>query len=356
MDSKFLKEYLNSYGPSGFECELGVQKKWIEGVKKFTTDIMLDTYGTAVASIGTKVNPIKTVVVEAHCDEISYLVKYIDPKGFIKVVPNGGSDPHITPSMRVKIWSKSGPIDGIIGCEPIHLNKKKDSNDSNSIWIDVGMSKSGVNRSGISVGDPVTLCGEFLEMGDYYTGRALDNRIGGFILREVLSKLHNTELNYKLHFVNSVQEEVGLRGAQMISNRLKPDLAIVIDVCHDTTAPQYKSSELGDIKSGEGPVLTIAPSCHNMLRGDMIETLKGGRIKYQLKSASRSTGTDTESFAYSGSGVPTQLISIPLRYMHTTVESCHKFDVRETIKFLVKYLKELDVNKEYNYSKIVHLN
>jgi putative aminopeptidase FrvX len=354
MDEKFLKEYLNSYGPVGFEYELGTQKIWIDKMREYVDSIEMDSYGTAWTTSG---SGDWNVVIEAHCDEISYLVKYIDPKGYIKVLPNGGSDPHIAPSMRVKIWTENGPIDGIIGCAPIHIERKKESTKLDDIWIDVGLSsKSAVNRAGISVGNPVTFSDGFIKLGKFYTGRALDNRIGGFILTEVAKKLkeEGIKLPFKLHFVNAVQEEVGLRGAQMISNRLKPDLALIIDVCHETSSPHYKSSILGEMIAGDGPVITVAPSCHNNVRKKVIDVAKANSIPFQIKASSRSSGTDTESFAYSGNGVPSQLISIPLKYMHTTVETCSKSDVKNLVNLLYKTLLSIESGENFNYDRKIN--
>ena len=156
----------------------------------------------------------------------------------------------------------------------------------------------------------------------------MDNKIGGYAIAQVARKLkeNNIKLPYTLHIVNSVQEEVGLRGAKMIASRLRPNAAIVTDVTHDTSTPMIKPVEEGDVKCGSGPSLAFAPAIHYKLLDIVMEAAAENKIPYQRSAYNRATGTDTESFAYSHSGVPTVLLSMPLKYMHTTVEMCHKDD------------------------------
>ena len=222
LNKKFLKEYLNSNGPVGFEYELGTQKIWIEEISKYVDQVELDNYGTAYGVMGNLESDFK-VVIEAHVDEISYLVNYIDSKGYIKLIRNGGSDTQITPSMRADIWTSDGKkIPAIFGHPAIHIHDRPKEVTLDSIFLDIGAnSKEDVLKLGINIGSVVTLNGELMELGkDYYTGRALDNRIGGFMIAEVARKLKEKDIKlpFKLYVVNSVQEEIGLRGAQMIAN------------------------------------------------------------------------------------------------------------------------------------------
>lgn len=210
LNEKFLKEYLNSVGPVGFEYELGTQKTWMDYVSKFTDSVELDNYGTAYAVMG-NLNSDYKVVIEAHCDEISWFVNYIDSKGYIKVIRNGGSDTSIAPSMRVNLWGTKGPVTGIFGHPAIHISYRKKEADLDSIFIDVGASsKEEVEQMGIEIGTVVTFKDEFMKLGNYYTGRALDNRIGGFMIAEVARRLKEKgkELPYKLYIVNSVQKHL----------------------------------------------------------------------------------------------------------------------------------------------------
>jgi len=337
INEEFLEEYLNSNAPTGFEYELGGQKVWMDYISKYVEKVELDNYGTAYGVMGNLESDFK-VVIEGHSDEISWFVNHIDSKGYIRVIRNGGSDATIAPSMRVTLWGDKGPVDGIFGHPAIHISYRKKEADLDSIFIDVGAaSKDEVIEMGINIGTVITFKDQFMKLGnDYYTGRALDNRIGGFMIAEVARRLKEKgkELPFKLYIVNSVQEEIGLRGAQMITQSIKPNVAIITDVCHETSSPCYTPSKEGEVIAGKGGVLTRAPSVHNKLRQILIDTAKSNKIKFQLSASSTQTGTDTDEFAYSNGGTPSALISTPLKYMHTTVETVHKKDIKSIIDLI----------------------
>lgn len=348
----FLAKYLNNASPTGFEKE--GQKIWLSYLKDYIDEWKLDNYGTAYGII----NPGKPykVVIEGHADEISWFVNYISDDGFISVIRNGGSDHIIAPSKRVNIHTKKGIVRGVFGWPAIHTRKGKDGNinpTTSNIFIDVGAKKKEeVLEMGVHVGCVITYDDELEILNDkYYVGRALDNRMGGFCIAEVarLLKKNKVELPYSLYIVNAVQEEIGLRGAQMIANTIKPDVAIVTDVCHDTNTPMIKNKVEGDIKSGSGPSLTYAPAVHNKLLNIIMDTADEKKIPFQRSASSRSTGTDTDAFAYSNEGVPSALISLPLRYMHTTVEMAHKDDVENVIKLIYETLLKLNAGESFKY-------
>ena len=187
----------------------------------------------------------------------------------------------------------------------------------------------------------------------YYVGRALDNRIGGFMIAEVarLLKENKVELPFGLYIVNAVQEEIGLRGAEMMAQSIKPNVAIITDVCHDTTTPMIDKIEQGEVVGGEGPCLTTGPAVQNNLLQLIKDTATKEKIPFQRLAASRSTGTDTDAFAYSNGGVPSALISLPLKYMHTTVEAAHKDDVLNVIKLIYFTLQKIKNNHDFKYFK-----
>ena len=297
------------------------------------------------------------VVIEAHADEISWFVNYITDDGYIYVIRNGGSDHQIAPSMRVNIQTKKGIVKGVFGWPAIHVrDPKTEQNPSlKNIFIDVGCSsKKEVEAMGVHVGCVVTFEDEFMELNKkYFTGRALDNRMGGFMIAEVVKKLseNKKKLDFGLYVVNSVQEEIGLRGAQMIAERISPDVAIVTDVTHDTNSPMYDKKKSGDIKAGSGPALTFGPAVQNNLLDLLIKTADKKKIKYQLMAASRFTGTDTDAFAYSNEGVASALISLPLKYMHTTVETVHKDDVESCINLIYESVLSIKKGQDFRYIK-----
>lgn len=349
---KFLTNYLNNPSPTGFESE--GQKIWLEYIKPHIDEYFTDNYGTVVGVINPKAD--YKVVIEAHADEISWFVHYINEKGFIYLRRNGGSDHMIAPSKRVNIHTDKGIVKGIFGWPAIHTRHTKDDAPSmKNIFLDVACStKEEVEAMGIHVGCVVTFEDEFMVMNENrYVGRALDNRIGGFMIAEVarLIAQDKKKLPFGLYIVNSVQEEVGLRGAEMISRRIKPDVAIVTDVCHDTNTPMIDKIENGDLKSGDGPVLTYGPSVQNNLLKQVIAVAEKNKIPFQRAAASRATGTDTDAFAFSAEGVPSMLISLPLRYMHTTVEMCRKEDVENTIRLMYKALQSIKAKQDFRYIK-----
>jgi len=347
----FLEKYLNNASPTGFEA-LG-QKMWLNYIKPYIDEYHLDNYGTLYGVI----NPGQDfkVVIEGHADEISWFVNFISEEGFIYVIRNGGSDHTCAPSKRVNIHTKDGMIKGFFGWPAIHTRKGKNSNLNptlGNIFIDVGaQNKQEVLDMGIHIGSVITYEDEFLNLKNYYVGRALDNRMGGFCIAEVarLLKEKKKKLPYTLYIVNSVQEEIGLRGAQMIADTIKPNVAIVTDVTHDTSTPMINSKIQGDIKCGKGPSLCTAPAVHNKLLKLIVEAAEKKKIPFQRSASSRSTGTDTDAFAYSNGGVPSALISIPLRYMHTTVEMAHKKDIENVIKLIYESLLKIKKNHNFKY-------
>jgi putative aminopeptidase FrvX len=355
QSEKFLNSYLNNASPTGFESP--GQKLWLEYIRPFVDEVGLDNYGTAYGII----NPGKDyrVVIEGHADEISWFVHYITESGFIHVIRNGGSDHQIAPSKRVNIHGDKGIVRGVFGWPAIHTRRGDEAKlqpQIHNITIDVGAKdKAEVLEMGIHVGSVITYPDELEVMNDtYYCGRALDNRMGGFCIAEVarLLKKNNIELDFSLYIVNSVQEEVGLRGAEMIADSIKPHVAIVTDVTHDTSTPLLNKAKVGDVKAGRGPSVTYAPAVHNKLLNLIIDTADANDIDIQREASSRATGTDTDAFAYSNGGVPSALISLPLRYMHTTVEMAHKNDVEGVIKLIYETLQQIDGGMSFKYFEV----
>lgn len=347
----FFEKYLNNPSPTGFESN--GQKLWLEYIKPYIDESITDAYGSAVGVI----NPDKKfkVVIEAHADEIGWFVNYIDPNGYIYVVKNGGSDHQIAPSMRVNIFGDKGVVKGVFGWPAIHVRDrlKEETPDLKKLTIDVGAgSDKEVEEMGIHVGSVITFDENMDTLNDQYIiARALDNRAGGFMIAEVARKLHEskTKLPFCLYVVNSVQEEIGLRGAEMIAERLNPDVAIITDVCHDTQSPMYNKKESGDLACGKGPVISRGASVHNVLCDKIISTAQNKKIPFQRMAASRWTGTDTDAFAYSNMGVPSALISLPLKYMHTTVEMVHMDDIQGVVDLIYNTLKGIKAGEKFSY-------
>ncbi len=350
---EFLRNYLNNSSPTGFECE--GQKLWLDYIKPYIDDYIVDNYGTVVGVINPEAE--FKVVIEAHADEISWFVNYITKDGFIYLCRNGGSDHMIAPSKRVNIYTEKGIVKAVFGWPAIHVREagKEEAPSMKNIFLDCGCnSDKEVEELGIHVGCVITYEDEFMVLNNrYYVGRALDNRAGGFMIAEVarLLKESKTKLPFGLYIVNSVQEEVGLHGAEMITQSIKPNIAIITDVCHDTQSPMMNKITSGNLSCGKGPVLTYGPAVQTNLLKLIIDAANKNKISFQRAAASRATGTDTDAFAYSMGGVPSALISLPLRYMHTTVESVHKEDVENVIKLIFHSLKAIKNNHDFKYIK-----
>lgn len=351
---EFMRTYLNTPSPVGFEA--GGQKIWLNYIKPYVDTHFVDPYGTVVGVVNPDA-PFK-VVIEAHADEISWFVNYINNEGLIYLKRNGGVDHQIAPSQRVLIHGKKGTVKAVFGWPAIHTRlsnpeQKEPAAKVDNLFLDCGArSKKEVEELGIHVGAVVTYQDGFDELAnDYLVARAFDNRIGGVMIAEVarLLKQNKKKLPFGLYVVNAVQEEVGLRGAEMIARRIKPNIAIVTDVTHDTTTPMINKAIEGDVACGKGPSPAYGPAVHNKLLSLVQDVAEKAGIPLQMRAVSRSTGTDTDSFAYANDGCPSVLISIPLRYMHTTVEMLHKKDIESTIKLMYETLLTLTPKTDLNY-------
>tara|TARA_S200000501_G_scaffold213754_1_gene200750 strand:+ start:868 stop:1947 length:1080 start_codon:yes stop_codon:yes gene_type:complete len=347
----FLEVYLNNAAPTGYESN--GQKLWMEYMKPFVDTFITDTYGTAVGVINPDAK--YKVVIEGHSDEISWYVNYISDNGLIFVIRNGGSDHQIAPSKWVNIHTKKGIVKGVFGWPAIHTRKagKEEVPKLDNIFIDIGAKdKKEVEKIGVHVGCVITYPDSFQIINkNKFICRAIDNRAGGFMIAQVARLLTEEKVNlpFGLYVTNAVQEEVGLHGAEMITQAIKPNVALVTDVCHDTTTPMINKKQEGHTEIGKGPVISYAPAVQNNLRERIIKTAEKQKIPFQRLASSRFTGTDTDAFAYSNGGVASALISLPLRYMHTTVEMVQKEDVENVIRLLFETLKNIKAGETFSY-------
>ena len=350
----FLENYLNNASPTGYESE--GQKIWMNYLKPYVHEFITDIYGTA----GYINNPNEKfkVVIEAHSDEISWFVNYITDDGLIYVIRNGGSDHQIAPSKIVNIHTKKGIVKGVFGWPAIHTRTpgKEETPKLDNISIDIGAkNKKEVEKMGVHVGCVITYPDSFKILNkNKFICRAIDNRAGGFIIAQVARLIfeNKIKLPFGLYITNSVQEEVGLRGAEMITQKIKPNVAIVTDVCHDTSTPMINKKTEGHTEIGKGPVISYAPAVQNNLRERIIKQAEKNKIPFQRLASSRFTGTDTDAFAYSNGGVASALISLPLRYMHTTVEMVHRDDVENVIKLIYETVNSIKNNESFSYFDI----
>jgi putative aminopeptidase FrvX len=347
---QWIEKYIENASPTSREAK--GQKLWLDYIRPWVDDHFVDCYGSVAAII----NPGKEfkVVIEAHADEIAWTVFRITTDGFIHVQKAGGMDPEIAPGQKVNIHTSSGIVQGIFGWPAIHTRVDSDPKPKNSnIFIDIGCKdKKEVEERGVKVGDFITYASGFCLLNkNFLVGRALDNRIGGFMIAAVarLLKENNIQLPYSLYIVNSVQEEIGLKGAEMMAYTIKPNCAIVTDVCHATRMPMVDVNIEGDIGISDGPAIAQAPCIHHMLRELVLKTAAENKIRFQLQVSDKETGTDADAFAYTSGGIPTALISIPLRYMHTTVETASKKVVEDAIWLIYHTLQKITPGMHFKY-------
>ena len=346
LPEQFLHKYLNAYAPVAQESD--GQQVWCDYVKQWVDFMKQDAYGTSYGVIkGHGAGQLPKVVIEAHCDEIAWIITNIEEDGYVRVRKHGGSDNMIAPSKTVLIHTHDGKqVPGVFGWPAIHTRaKRKDLGYADhELWVDTGIGdKVAVEAAGVEVGCLITFDDQLRTMGDYYVGRALDNKIGGFIIAEVARLIRDfkLELPYDLYIVNSVQEEVGLFGAKKIAKELQADLALVTDVCHNTKTPKMDLAKHGPVEGGKGPSLEYASQNHR----DILNMLREVALKHDipLQHHVGSYGNDTVAFFLENT--PTAILGMPLKYMHSTVEMAHKEDVELTIQLYIEFLKALTPEK-----------
>ncbi|MEN3014577.1 MAG: M42 family metallopeptidase [bacterium] len=349
INKEFLFKLLQSFGPSGYESEASIV--WKEYTSKFADEVFTDFHGNSFAQIN-KDSQIR-VLLSGHIDEIGFMVSQITEEGFIKFVPIGGWDSQIPQGQRVWIKStKTGQkIPGGIAKKPIHLLKEETERNKvlkiEDMWIDIGAKSKQEVEEIISIGDPIVLAYEPIEiMNQNIMSRAIDNRVGAFVVAEVLRMLKEMGVKCNVYSVATVQEEIGLRGAYTSAYRVNPHIGIAVDVTFVSDDPGTKDSAkiIGDIKVGKGPVISRGPNINPKLFQIHEEVAKKYEIPYQIQPAPRGTGTDANIIQLTREGPATSLISIPTRYLHTPVEICNLQDLDNTVKIIAYTIKHIEEN------------
>ena len=351
-EREFLEQLLITPSPTGFEA--AGQKVWTDYVRAFSDELQTDAYGSAVGKLNTSFDVI-TVMLEAHCDEIGMIVRHITDDGFVYVDKLGGSDPTIVRAKHVSIHNRRGIVEGVAGNTAIHLQEKRNGQGKQPNWkdiyVDIGAGSREEALEMIQIGDPITFSDDFEYLtDDIITGRALDNRIGGFMIAQVLKKLaeNRSDLDVNVMALNSVQEEVGGYGARMMSYRLEPDMALVTDVTHATDTPGVKHTQHGLVKLGEGPVVQHGGANHPNIVAFIEETAAEKDIDIQHDAVSVRSGTDTDSIFYQKTGIPSGLISLPLRYMHSPVETTSIQDINALIDLMAETVLALKPDQTFS--------
>ncbi len=336
----FLNRLLSTPSPAGYESE--GQKVWTGYLESYADTIETDAYGSAIARLETNTD-VMTVMLEAHCDEIGMVVQHITEEGFVYLNKLGGSDSTIARARKVLIHTREGRVTGVTGHTAIHLQEKKNGGGKEPAWkdiyVDIGADSREEALKLVQIGDPVTYAEELDYINkEVVTARALDNRIGGFVISQVIRKLSEKRSNLKVNVIalNSIQEEVGGFGARMMSYRHMPDAAFVTDVTHATDTPGIDQREHGQVKLGNGPTVQHGGANHPEVVRHIETVAKAKKIELQHEATSVRTGTDTDSIFYQRTGIPSALVSLPLRYMHSPAEVANLNDVAQLIELMTE--------------------
>ena len=345
----FLKTLVNTPSPTGHEAR--GQRVWLDYVKKYADSTYSDAYGNCVATLNKGGSP--RLMLAAHADEIAMSVNYIDSDGFIYVRKMGGIDAAITKAQRVVIHTRNGPVKGVVGNVAPHLSRNDDGHKVpkiHEIFIDIGVSSTKEAEKLVQTGDPITLNDQFeLLRNDLAVARAFDNRVGTFAVAEALRLLseNKKKLHAEICAVSNIQEEVGLLGARQIAYSLKPDVALVVDVTHATDYPTVNKAQHGNVKIGKGPTLTHGGCNHPEVVARLERLAKAKKIPLQHEAMSSTSGTDTDVIFWTRGGIPSALISLPNRYMHSPVEVVNLKDLEKIPELMVAFAESLKKGEEF---------
>lgn len=351
-EKNFLLELLQTPSPTGFE--MPGQRVWANYTKKFADEVTCDSYGSTWAIL--KGNSERTVMLEAHADEIGYMIKHIDDNGFLRIDRVGGSDAATARGRRLRILGDQGEVTGIIGNTAIHLRRDELGSEKapavHDLWVDVGASNAKeVKEMGLRVGQvAVYHDGPFEMANKRLVGRALDNRLGSYIIAQVMKKLaaQKKRPDFTLICLNAVQEEIGGNGAMMATHRLMPDVCACLDVTHATDTPGLDYAKFGKVTLGGGPSLSHGTANHPLVVERLMKVAKAEKIDIQHEATSRFSGTDTDEIFRTRVGVPSALVSLPLRCMHSVVETAHLDDVSATISLLSGFVTSLKTKDRFH--------
>ncbi|MCK5800465.1 MAG: M20/M25/M40 family metallo-hydrolase [Deltaproteobacteria bacterium] len=351
----FLQALLDAPSPSGYEGP--ARRLWVDAMEAVADEVRVDVHGNAIATINPGGSP--KVMLAGHIDEIGFQICHIDPTGFLRFRPIGGHDMRAIAGRRISIHTARGPVFGVIGKRPIHLiadrNRSTPPPKAQSFWIDAGFSNRKHAEKFIQLGDPATYTEGFSPLRDkLVVARGLDNKVGAFVVAEVLAALAKgrqgkrpAKLAAEVSAVATVQEEIGLRGAQTSAFGLSPDVGIAVDVTWATDNPGGDAREIGEVALGQGPVVVRGANANPRLFDHLTQAAHAGRIPIQIRALPRAAGNDANAIQISGAGVAAGVVGIPQRYMHTPVEICHLGDVDRAIKLLVRTLRGMNARSSF---------
>ncbi len=343
----FLEALTSAPSPSGYEQP--VRKVYADYTAGFADAVRSDTHGNVIAVRNSDGAP--RLMFAGHCDELGFQVNYIDDRGYIYFNTIGGHDAGLVPGRRVVIHSANGPVPGVTGRRAIHLTPASERGKPakiDNIWIDAAVRDKEEAEKLVRVGDPVTYDVALQDLRNgVVAGRALDNKVGTWVVGEALRRVDSARLQASVHAVATVQEEIGLRGAETSAYGLAPQVAVAVDVTHATDHPNVDKKTAGDVTLGGGPTISRGPNFNPVVVDKLIEAAEALDMPWQLEAAARGTGTDANAIQLSRAGVPTGLVSVPLRYMHTPAEVVALADANNAAALLAEFANRLTPTDDF---------
>ena len=346
----FLERLLDAPGPSGFETRpAGV---WRKEAADFADAVDVDVTGNSTAVLNPEGRP--RVMLAGHIDEIGLQVTHVDDDGFLYVDEIGGWDPQVLVGQRVTVLGRQGDVPGVVGKKPIHLLKdeeRKKAAETENLWVDVGAeSRDEVTELGVRVGDPLVVSAGMVRLaGDRIASRAIDNRIGAYVVLETLRLLADDPPEASVVAVATAMEEIGRLGGGAATSAfaLAPDVALVVDVTFSTDVPDVEKKGHGDHRVGGGPVLSRGSAAHPVVFERLVEVAEHEEIEHTIQAAPSSTRTDADGIHISRRGVPTGLVSVPNRYMHSPNEVVSVGDLERAARLLAAFIRGLDADTDF---------
>lgn len=338
----FLKQLLNSPGPSGYEAR--IQRVVRDFAQPFAGEIKTDWHGNLMAAVNPQGSP--RIMLAGHCDQIGLLVQHIDEMGFVRVSPIGGWDMQMLIGQRLQVWTKAGPVPGVIARKAIHLltdEERKQVPKIQELWLDIGASSEAEAREAVAIGDPVTLELGFHPLrNDLASAAGMDDRVGVWVVFEALRLIQKANPQAAVYAVSTVQEEIGLRGAQTSAFTIDPQVGIAVDVTHATDCPGIDQNQFGRVKVGHGPVVFRGPNVNPVVFESLSKLAEQHEIPTQVNGISRAASNDGNVMQINRGGVATGIIGIPNRYMHSPVEVVSLKDLENAARLIAQFCLSLD--------------
>lgn len=340
----FLKHLVASPSPSGFEQP--AQQVVREEIRQFADEVHTDVMGNVIAALNPTGQP--RVMLTAHCDELGFLISYIDERGFLYFSPIGGFDPSTLPGERVYVHTPSGPLLGVLGRKPIHLMESEERSQTpklTEMWIDIGVESKAEAQELVPLGCVATRANQLERLrGDLVVSRGMDNKSSVLAIVEAMRLLHEQreQLRAGVFFVASVQEEIGGNGAALAAHAIDPQVALTVDVTFTSDHPQMSEARVGNIKLNGGPTITTGAFVSPRVFQLLTETARTAEMAYQLDTQAGKTYTDNDSVRLIRSGVATGLLNIPSRYMHSSSEVVSLKDIEQVGELIARFVLTLD--------------